>query len=48
MKNKKHYIPKKKAFTNYTDEQILDIRHKLNRRPGKLLNFEEPFSVFYK
>ncbi|KAA6332942.1 hypothetical protein EZS27_018599 [termite gut metagenome] len=44
----RQYIPKKKPFTNYTDEQILDIQHKLNRRPRKLLNFEEPFRVFYK
>ncbi|KAA6317728.1 hypothetical protein EZS27_032160, partial [termite gut metagenome] len=44
----RQYIPKKEAFTNYTDKQILDIQHKLNRRPRKLLNFEEPFSVFYK
>ncbi|KAA6337023.1 hypothetical protein EZS27_014861 [termite gut metagenome] len=40
----RQYIPKKEAFTNYTDEQILTIQHKLNRRPRKLLNFEEPFS----
>ncbi|KAA6311763.1 hypothetical protein EZS27_037178, partial [termite gut metagenome] len=39
----RQYIPKKEVFTNYTDEQILDIQHKLNRRPRKLLNFEEPF-----
>jgi IS30 family transposase len=44
----RQYIPKKEAFTNYTDKQILDIQHKFNRRPGKLLNFEEPFSVFCK
>ncbi|KAA6311188.1 hypothetical protein EZS27_037635, partial [termite gut metagenome] len=44
----RQYIPKKEVFTNYTDKQILDIQHKLNRRPRKLLNFEEPFSMFYK
>ncbi|KAA6307365.1 hypothetical protein EZS27_040966, partial [termite gut metagenome] len=44
----RQYIPKKEVFTNYTDEQILDIQHKLNRRPRKLLNLEEPFNVFYK
>ncbi|KAA6311502.1 hypothetical protein EZS27_037382 [termite gut metagenome] len=43
-----NYIPKKETFTNYTDEQILTIQHKLNRRVRKLLNFEEPFRVFYK
>ncbi|KAA6346049.1 hypothetical protein EZS27_006419 [termite gut metagenome] len=42
------YIPKKEVFTNYTDKQILDIQYKLNRRPRKLLNFEEPFSMFRK
>ncbi|KAA6305227.1 hypothetical protein EZS27_043120, partial [termite gut metagenome] len=44
----RQYIPKKEVFTNYTDEQILNIQHKLNQRPRKLLNFEEPFNVFYK
>ncbi|KAA6324160.1 hypothetical protein EZS27_026487, partial [termite gut metagenome] len=29
-------------------KQILDIQYKLNRRPRKLLNFEEPFSMFRK
>jgi IS30 family transposase len=42
----RQYIPKKEAFTDYTDEQIVNIQHKLNRRPGKKLNFEKPFKVF--
>ncbi|KAA6306954.1 hypothetical protein EZS27_041381, partial [termite gut metagenome] len=36
----RQYIPKKEAFTDYTDEQIVNIQHKLNRRPRKLLNFD--------
>jgi hypothetical protein len=42
------YIPKKEAFTDYTDEQIVNIQHKLNRRPRKLLNFDNPKYCFFK
>ncbi|KAA6324103.1 hypothetical protein EZS27_026531 [termite gut metagenome] len=30
----RQYIPKKEVPTNYTDEQILDIQYKPNRRPS--------------
>ncbi|KAA6330837.1 hypothetical protein EZS27_020500 [termite gut metagenome] len=44
----RQYIPKKEAFTDYTDEQIVNIQHKLNRRPRKLLNFDNPKFCFFK
>jgi IS30 family transposase len=44
----RHYIPKKEAFTDYTDEQIVNIQHKLNRKPRKLLNFDNPKYCFFK
>ena len=40
----RQYIPKKLSFDKYADEDILLFRHKINRRPGKLLNFETPLS----
>ncbi|KAA6307721.1 hypothetical protein EZS27_040608, partial [termite gut metagenome] len=44
----RQYIPKKQTFTNYDDDRIKKIQFKINRRPRKKLNFEEPFNVFYK
>ncbi|KAA6342662.1 hypothetical protein EZS27_009599 [termite gut metagenome] len=44
----RQYIPKKEAFTDYTDEQIVNIQHKLNRRPRKFLNFDNPKYCFFK
>jgi IS30 family transposase len=42
----RQYIPKKQLFTNYDDKQIYTIQRKINRRPRKKLNFENPFVVF--
>jgi IS30 family transposase len=44
----RQYIPKKQSFTNYDDEAVAAIQHKINRRPRKKLNFENPFVVFAK
>ena len=41
----RQYIPKKESFTNYDDEFIKNIQYKLNRRPRKWLNFEEPYKL---
>ncbi|MDR3133877.1 MAG: IS30 family transposase [Prevotellaceae bacterium] len=41
----RQYIPKKESFSNYDDEFIKNIQYKLNRRPRKLLNFDEPYKV---
>jgi IS30 family transposase len=46
----RQYVPKKEKFTNYSDKDIEIFQHKINRRPRKLLNFENPknrlFSLF--
>ncbi|KAA6324766.1 hypothetical protein EZS27_025948 [termite gut metagenome] len=44
----RQYIPKKQTFTHYDDDRIKNIQFKINRRPRKKLNFEEPFSMFRK
>ena len=38
----RQYIPKKQPFDRYSDDDILLFRHKINRRPRKLLNFDSP------
>ena len=38
------YIPKNQPFDKYSDEDLMLFRHKINRRPGELLNFETPLS----
>jgi IS30 family transposase len=43
----RQYIPKKQTFNNYSDEDILKIQHKINRRPRKSLNFESPKERFF-
>jgi IS30 family transposase len=43
----RQYIPKKQTFTKYTDEDIKNIQHKINRRPRKLINFENPKNSFF-
>jgi IS30 family transposase len=40
------YIPKKAIFANYDEDTIKTIQYKINRRPRKLLNFDNPFNVF--
>jgi IS30 family transposase len=44
----RQYIPKKQTFTHYDEDRIKNIQFKINRRPRKKLNFEEPFSMFHK
>ena len=47
----RQYIPKKVNFINYSDTDIENFQKKINRRPRKLLNFENPknkFFSFYK
>lgn len=44
----RQYIPKKTSFNLLTDQQIIDIQHKINRRPREKLNFENPKNLFYK
>ena len=43
----RQYIPKKESFTKYSDEDIENFQKKINRRPRKLLNFENPKNKFF-
>ena len=43
----RQYIPKKTNFDNYNDMEIRDIQYKLNKRPRKKLNYENPKNIFY-
>ena len=44
----RQYIPKKSIFKNYSDDDIKKIQHKINRRPRKNLEYENPKNLFYK
>ncbi len=44
----RQYIPKKSIFNNYNEQYIKDIQHKINRRPRKKLNYDNPKNLFYK
>jgi len=43
----RQYIPKKEEFENFSDENIDAFQKKINRRPGKLFNFEPPKNRFF-
>lgn len=43
----RQYIPKRSSFENYDDKIIKHVQHKINRRPRKNLNFENPAKLFY-
>lgn len=44
----RQYIPKKSIFNHYNDLQINEIQYKINRRPRKNLNYDNPKNIFYK
>jgi IS30 family transposase len=44
----RQYIPKKQNFKNFSDSDIKLFQSKINRRPGKLLNFDAHIEWFYK
>jgi IS30 family transposase len=44
----RQYIPKKSIFELYDDKKIKEIQYKINRRPRKNLNYENPKNLFYK
>lgn len=44
----RQYIPKKSKFEEYNELQIRNIQYKINQRPRKKLNFENPKNLFYK
>ena len=43
----KPYFPKKMPFIDITDEQIVEVQNKLNRRPRKILGYKTPAEVFF-
>ena len=43
----RQYIPKKEAFSKFSDKDVEQIQHKINRRPRKLLGFETPKNRFF-
>lgn len=43
----RQYIPCSSSFNNFSDKEILDIQHKLNRRPRKKIGFKLPYEEFY-
>lgn len=44
----RQYIPKGMDFENFSDDDILQIQNKINRRPREKLNFISPLEAFYK
>jgi IS30 family transposase len=44
----RQYIPKSSDFSNYSEERILEIQNKLNQRPRKRFNYENPIFVMEK
>lgn len=44
----RQYIPKGENLNNYTQSQLTEIQHKINKRPREKLNFHSPKDIFYK
>jgi len=44
----RQYVPKKQSFDEFDNNEIMKIQHKINRRPRKKLNFENPKYQFFK
>ena len=43
----RQYIPKKENFTKYNEEYVKFVQWKINRRPRKKLNFENPKNIWF-
>jgi len=44
----RQYIPKGADFDDFSDVDILNIQHKLNRRPREKLKFISPIQTLYR
>jgi IS30 family transposase len=44
----RQYIPKKRAMSTVSDEEIRMIQNRLNNRPRKRLGFKTPAEVFHQ
>jgi hypothetical protein len=42
------YFPKKLPFCNESEQDVNNIQHKINRRPGKNPNFDTPKKQFFE
>lgn len=42
----RRYLPKGTDFNKISDQQILDIQHKLNTRPRKVIRYKKPIEIF--
>lgn len=43
----RQYIPKKQPFDNYNEQNIKEIQQKINQRPRKKLEYNNPKHIFY-
>ena len=43
----RQYIPKSSSFDDFTDLEINEFQHKINKRPRKKLNFDSPKNKFF-
>jgi len=43
----RQYIPRNTSFNNFSDKEIVEIQHKINRRPRKKIDFKIPYQEFY-
>ena len=44
----RQYVPKSADFDTFTDEQLLQIQYKINRRPRKKLHYYDPKTCFFQ
>ena len=43
----RQYLPRDPSFARWSDDDILELQHKLNRRPRKKIGFDLPYRKFY-
>jgi len=43
----RQYLPRDRSFAIWSDDDILELQHKLNRRPRKKIGFDLPYRKFY-
>ncbi len=43
----RQYLPRDPSFALWSDADILEPQHKLNRRPRKKIDFALPYQMFY-
>ena len=43
----RQYVKKEDDLTIYSKEQLLEIQHRINKRPREKLDFESPKNIFY-